>query len=87
MRPINGEPLLQCGADVDGMALEGGPADCDVEGRACGWLDGAVDECEGWFPCREPTPLASRGVRGSVVTGEAAGGGATAGKEEAECEQ
>ena len=44
MRPISGEPLLQCGADVDGKALEGGAAGCDVEGRACGWLHAGEDE-------------------------------------------
>lgn len=87
IRPISGEPLLQWGTDVDGKAAEQDPVVWDVVGRACEWLDPGVDEWEGWFPSREPTPLASRGVRGSVATGEAGGGGATGGKAEVECEE
>lgn len=87
IRPISGEPLLQWGTDVDGKAAEQDPVVCDVEGRVCEWLDPGVDEWEGWFPSLEPTPLASRGVRGRVATGEAGGGGATGGKAEVECEE
>lgn len=43
-----------------------------------------MEECEGWFVSLDPTPLASRGARGKVATGEAGGGGATAGKAEVE---
>lgn len=87
MRPIRGEPLLQCGTDVCGTEQEEGPANCDEEGRVCGWLDPEVDEWEGWLPSLDTTPLASRGARGSVVTVGAGGGGATVGKAEDECEQ
>lgn len=87
IRPISGEPLLQWWTDVEGKAAEEVPEGCDVEGRVCGWLDPGEDKWEGWFPSLDPTPLASRGVRGKVATGGAGKGGATAGKVEGEWEE
>lgn len=46
-----------------------------------------MDECEGWLPSLDTTPLARRGVRGRVATGEAGGGGATGGKADVECDE
>lgn len=87
IRPISGEPLLQWVTDVEGKAVQEDPVGCDVEGRVCGWLDPGVVEWEVWLPSLDPTPLASRGVRGRVATGEAVGGGATGGKADVECEE
>ncbi|TNN42732.1 hypothetical protein EYF80_047092 [Liparis tanakae] len=86
MRPMSGEPLV---ADVEGKAaaaevLEAAAAAAgcdDVEGRDCGLPEDPGLEARA--ASRDATPFASRGVRGSVATGDEAigGGGATVGND------
>lgn len=57
-----------------------------MEGRVWELVDPGEDRWEGWLVSLDPTPLASRGVRGNVATGGAGKGGAV-GKVEGECDE